>query len=628
MAINFPNTPILNQTFSSGNNTYIWNGSAWVGYSTVTSGGGEVTVSSQWVTAAAGIHTSSNVGIGTTNPTQSLTVNGVIRAGVSTFYTFQSSAGFTGDGSEGRYLQLGYQTNPNYILNNIGIGTTNATSKLTVQGTLSVSGVSTFNDNVVAPSITGNTIVLPGLNIYPITNGIDFFGGGTNFNIRQTLGTGGKFTISRNIGSPNLIAEFNSGGSVDLYYNASKKFETTNTGVTITGTTFTNQLNVSGVSNFNGLVGLGVTNPTSNLHVDGNGRFTGVVTATTFIGDGSGLTNIVATGTGIEIRDDGSVIGTASTINFGSNISVSQINAGIVTVSATPITTLPELSVTGIATLGSNSRVSGYFSASQLNVSTGATFGGSSTGFLEVKDSGFSNAYIAPGQITFNNVGGIQQIGTTQFFRASYDGSSLGAYYFSNYYGGFDHKVFYIDSNGATEIYYDENKKLETTSTGIVVTGVTTTNTLSVSGNSTISGNTSTNNLSVSNNVNVSGIVTANSFVGDGSQLTGISAGTLGVGTFAASIGVTTTIHTYAATNLVAEYTLFFQYNSTIQSQKVMVMNNGSTAYAQEYAIMYEPSQIVSVGATVSGSNVLLQVTPKSGITGITTFKYLAQVIS
>jgi hypothetical protein len=59
-----------------------------------------------------------------------------------------------------------------------------------------------------------------------------------------------------------------------------------------------------------------------------------------------------------------------------------------------------------------------------------------------------------------------------------------------------------------------------------------------------------------------------------------------------------------------------------------MVMNNGSTAYAQEYAIMYEPSQIVSVGATVSGSNVLLQVTPKSGITGITTFKYLAQVIS
>ncbi len=376
------------------------------------------------------------------------------------------------------------------------------------------------------------------------------------------------------------------------------------------------------------MVGLGVTNPTSNLHVDGNGRFTGVVTATTFIGDGSGLTNIVATGTGIEIRDDGSVIGTASTINFGSNISVSQINAGIVTVSATPITTLPELSVTGIATLGSNSRVSGYFSASQLNVSTGATFGGSSTGFLEVKDSGFSNAYIAPGQITFNNVGGIQQIGTTQFFRASYDGSSLGAYYFSNYYGGFDHKVFYIDSNGATEIYYDENKKLETTSTGIVVTGVTTTNTLSVSGNSTISGNTSTNNLSVSNNVNVSGIVTANSFVGDGSQLTGISAGTLGVGTFAASIGVTTTIHTYAATNLVAEYTLFFQYNSTIQSQKVMVMNNGSTAYAQEYAIMYEPSQIVSVGATVSGSNVLLQVTPKSGITGITTFKYLAQVIS
>ncbi len=365
MAINFPNTPILNQTFSSGNNTYIWNGSAWVGYSTVTSGGGGVTVSSQWVTESAGIHTSSNVGIGTTNPTQSLTVNGVIRAGVSTFYTFQSSGGFTGDGSEGRYLQLGYQTNPNYILNNIGIGTTNAASKLTVQGTLSVSGVSTFQNG------------------YKVTGGNSYYS-----------------------------------DDVRLYF------------------------------------------------------------------------------------------GNDSDIFIGHQTIPSPIN------------------------------------------------------------------YIA----------GDNNIPLTIWS----DNLTLGAQNGENF-------ATFI-TNGSASLYHDNSKKFETTGAGVVVTG----------------------------------IVTATSFVGDGSQLTGISGsgGTLGVGTFYASIGVTTTIHTLSNSNVVSEYTLFFQYNSTIQSQKVMVMNNGSTAYAQEYAIMYEPSQIVSVGATVSGSNVLLQVTPKSGITGITTFKYLLQVVS
>ena len=41
--------------------------------------------SSQWITTNAGIHTLSNVGIGTTNPTKALTVRGGdISVGVST----------------------------------------------------------------------------------------------------------------------------------------------------------------------------------------------------------------------------------------------------------------------------------------------------------------------------------------------------------------------------------------------------------------------------------------------------------------------------------------------------------------------------------------------------------------
>jgi len=68
----------------------------------------------------------------------------------------------------------------------------------------------------------------------------------------------------------------------------------------------------------------------------------GVVTATsfkgpsgvtaTFIGDGSGLTGITASGSGIVIKNSGSVVGTAGTIDFGANLSVSAVSSGIVTV--------------------------------------------------------------------------------------------------------------------------------------------------------------------------------------------------------------------------------------------------------------------------------------------------------
>ena len=70
-----------------------------------------------------------------------------------------------------------------------------------------------------------------------------------------------------------------------------------------------------------------------------NTTVTGVVTASGFVGDGSGLTGVTGSGSGIIIKDGGSTVGTAGTIDFGTNLSVSPASAGIVTVTSTQLTT-------------------------------------------------------------------------------------------------------------------------------------------------------------------------------------------------------------------------------------------------------------------------------------------------
>ncbi len=88
---------------------------------------------------------------------------------------------------------------------------------------------------------------------------------------------------------------------------------------------------------------LSLSNSNERLTISESGAVvSGVVTATsfkgpsgvtaTFIGDGSGLTGVTASGSGIVIKDSGSVVGTAGTIDFGANLSVSAVSAGIVTI--------------------------------------------------------------------------------------------------------------------------------------------------------------------------------------------------------------------------------------------------------------------------------------------------------
>ena len=82
---------------------------------------------------------------------------------------------------------------------------------------------------------------------------------------------------------------------------------------------------------------LGATLPsTGTLTGPGGVNITGVITATKFVGDGSGLINLASQqqNTGVVVRDDNNLIGTAQTINFGTNANVSPIAGGICTVTS------------------------------------------------------------------------------------------------------------------------------------------------------------------------------------------------------------------------------------------------------------------------------------------------------
>lgn len=185
--------------------------------------------------------------------------------------------------------------------------------------TLNVSGVSTF----------GSSIYLGDGDVAYFGDGQDLliFHNSTDSVIRDN-GTGDLYIEGGNrikMTSPTGIetyAVFNQDGAAELWYDDVKKFETIGSGTTTTGTSFTNQLNVSGVSTFFaagiGTVVIGVG--TTALLVQGNARITGILT----IGQSSltldGNNNQILVGAGVTIYGNTGIISATEFRGNGANL--------------------------------------------------------------------------------------------------------------------------------------------------------------------------------------------------------------------------------------------------------------------------------------------------------------------
>lgn len=185
--------------------------------------------------------------------------------------------------------------------------------------TLNVSGVSTF----------GSSIYLGDGDVAYFGDGQDLliFHNSTDSVIRDN-GTGDLYIEGGNrikMTSPTGIetyAVFNQDGAAELWYDDVKKFETIGSGTTTTGTSFTNQLNVSGVSTFFaagiGTVIIGVG--TTALLVQGNARITGILT----IGQSSltldGNNNQILVGAGVTIYGNTGIISATEFRGNGANL--------------------------------------------------------------------------------------------------------------------------------------------------------------------------------------------------------------------------------------------------------------------------------------------------------------------
>ena len=260
------------------------------------------------------------------------------RVGVGTSFATEYNIGIGGsvriDGSVSiggtlitDYIGVGSVSISNLFVDSISIGNTLGDDGSYIRSTgtgVTWASFPTLRTGFSTVGVSSQTQIITSYN----TNFLDIFVNGVLLNASEYQASDG-FTIIFN-------DELDGGEMIDIFsYNTTSNYTGGGGGggnITIGGDSLWTEAVVGIYTNTN--VGINSDYPESALSITGDVKVLGVITATNFTGDGSGLTNITATGTGVQIRDSGAVVGTAATIDFGDNISVSPISAGVVTVTS------------------------------------------------------------------------------------------------------------------------------------------------------------------------------------------------------------------------------------------------------------------------------------------------------
>ena len=329
-------------------------------------------------------------------------------------------------------------------------------------------------------------------------------------------------------------------------------------------------------------------------------------------------------------------IGTTS-MSFGTRFA-----AGNVEISHNDITAVRNIKSTGISTFGNGTTgvlidgVNGIITSTNPGVTT-VTFVGNLTGTAST--AGFAqtafnlNGFVpATGSVGFATtsidvIGGIGSLSRLTVSGLSTFGNSTNGVLIDGVNG-----IVTSTNPGVTTVtYYGDGSKLSNIISGVSISTNTTNQTQLIT---YVTGTGSTTGF---------GVTTSGLVFNPSGGLFGISTSSpstplqverygvrTGLGTFNAVAGITTDVDSFviATTDFkTAEYTVHIQSSSSIQAQKVLVMQNGTSAFSEEYAIMYDPNFVVSIGATVSGPFCKLQFTPETGVSGLVTYRFTRETM-
>ena len=552
----------------------------------------------RWVETDVGINTIGSVGIGTTNPTYSLTVKG--NTEITGLTSFANPTDAT------HRLEVAYYAQPTlrFLSGSAMPGTiegqmgglhlkSTATKAIEFNDNAAVFGSATnYYDVQLNKSNLGSTKVGTNIQFIPstgIVSATSFRGDGSLLTGISASGTGGKFVA--NATGIHTLSSVGIGTTTATGAVNTSNASVLNVGVVTANNFYGNGSNLTGIAVTNVQTGGGDIKLESNAS---GVSITGIATATSFVGDGSGLTGIVGSGSGIVVKDSGTTVGTAGTINFADSLSVSAISGAAVTVTFDGTTNHWVENATGIHTLGSVG----------IGTTTAGVDGRLILGNGLIVNSGFAtfSSELHADRVFLDDNKNLD-LGDGARLRLNYTSADQTAYISAGGATGgmsiYSSKVkistgtkvaLYAPTEQDTQLFHNDRKRLATSGVGVTI---------------------------------YEGI----GGFGSLDTIRGKIDIKPGIGTFMGAAGIGITIDDWKLSDNYfrsAEYQLTVTNNTGghVQSQKVLVMHDNTNAFYSEWAVMYggQGSRLVSVGATASGGYIRLEVTPQPGFTGLSSY--------